>query len=138
MLICLAAQHKTSSDENSNQPSHLDVHLYVGSAFCFAIGAVLANFWWSKPKASISGMQNLNTSPLSQGSAKSSTSSTHVLSNHLNCRAVSFSTAFNAFLKARNCWKHKFLRLFFRDEEPIYSPAVSSPRPAKFLDTRKD
>ena len=135
---CLAAQHKTSSDQNVNQPSHLDVYLDVGSAFYFAIGAVPANFWWSKPKASISGMSILKTSPLSQGSIKSSISSPHMLSNYLICRAMCFSTIYNAFFKARNWWKHRVWRLFFRDEEPFSPAAVSSPRPAKLLDTRKD
>jgi hypothetical protein len=59
MLGCLAAQHKTSSDRNVNQPSHLDVYLHLGSAFYSAIGAVPADYWWSKPKTTISGMQIL-------------------------------------------------------------------------------
>ena len=89
-----------------------------------------ANIFW--------GMSILKTSPLSQGSVKSSISLTHMLSNYLICRAMCFSTIYNAFFKARNCWKHLFWRLFFRDEEPFSPAAVSSPRPAKFLDTRKD
>ena len=83
-------------------------------------------------------MSTLKTSPLSQGSSKSSISSLYMLSSYLICRAKCFSTIYNAFFKARNCWKHLFWRLFFRDEEPFSPAAVSSPRPAKFLDTRKD
>ena len=57
-------------------------------------------------------MSTLKTSPLSQGSSKSSISSLYMLSNYLICQAKCFSTIYNAFFKARNCWKHRFWSLF--------------------------
>ena len=138
ILGCQAAQYKISSDWNVNQPSCSNVYLLLGSASSFAIGAVPAKFCQSKPNTSILGMPILFTSPLSQRSIKSPTSSSHMLTNYLNYPAINSSTTFNAFLKARNCWRPKLRSLYFRDEEPYNSGVASSRQPAKFSDIQND
>ena len=85
----LAEQHKTSSNQNVTEQSHLNGYLLVGSETCFVIRAVPADFSWSKPKTSILGMPILNTPPLSQGIIKPSISSNPMLLNNMNCRAMS-------------------------------------------------